>query len=321
MSAKIDQNPKECVVASLLYCAVFWGAGQSLITPCLRVKIRDASQDSVIFHVNQNDSEIGLSQDFKVFPMEQLSQHWSNSLSDGLLASSLASLGTGIGALPVLFTAQLSDRTHNLLLSIGSGVMLSAAAFSLLLPATELASHQLGLALGILVVALSLTVGASLFYGLSHCLPKPELDNSAPGIWLFVLAIALHHFPEGLAVGLSTASTQDWTVAIGVGVQNLPEGLMVALALRELGYGAVVALGFATVSGWLEPLGGLLGASLAGMGTTMIAPMGMALAAGAMLFVVLHELLPELHLQQLRSSAGAGLITGLLVMGLVEQMV
>ena len=94
---------------------------------------------------------------------------------------------------------------------------------------------------------------------------------------------------------------------------------MVALALRQLGYGAAVALVMAAISGWLEPLGGMLGVALAGL-SAAIAPLGMALAAGAMLFVVLHQLLPALDLNRLNSSGSMGLVTGLLLMGVVEYM-
>lgn len=254
--------------------------------------------------------------------MEQLSQSWSNNvITDGVLASTLASFGTGVGAIPVLFTSQLSDHWRRLLLSIGGGVMLSAAAFSLLFPAVSLASEADGL-MGLGQVAIALFLGATVLYGLESQMPAPELEEQAQArrIWLFVLVIALHHFPEGLAVGLGTASTQDMSLAIGVALQNLPEGLMVALALRELGYGGGFALAMATISGWLEPLGGALGVALADLGPS-IAPFGMALAAGAMLFVVLHELLPELNLKQLNSSGSVGLATGLLVMAMVENVV
>ena len=116
---------------------------------------------------------------------------------------------------------------------------------------------------------------------------------------MVVLAIALHHFPEGLAVGVGVESTHDASIALGVALQNLPEGLMVALALRQLGHSLGVSLALAAVSGWLEPLGGLLGVTLVGLGAT-VAPVGMAVAAGAMLFVVLHELLPQLSLKTSR---------------------
>ena len=255
--------------------------------------------------------------------MEQLSQSLQHDgIPYGVASSALASLGTGIGAAPVLFTSQLSDRWRNLLLSLGGGVMLAAAAFSLLLPAVDLSSQSVGPVVGVGIVAISLTLGVGLFYSLSRVLPEPELDTQAQGrrIWLFVLAIALHHFPEGLAVGLGTESTQDPGIAIGVALQNLPEGLMVALALRELGYGAGVALALAVMSGGLEPLGGVLGVALTGLGAE-IAPVGMALAAGAMLFVVLHELLPELNLKRLNSSGSMGLAVGMMLMGIVEHMV
>ncbi|MEM7067026.1 MAG: ZIP family metal transporter [Cyanobacteria bacterium P01_B01_bin.77] len=256
--------------------------------------------------------------------MEQLSQSWSNIASDamgnGVTASLLASFGTGIGAVPVLFTSKLSERWQTLLLSIGSGIMLSAAAFSLLIPAWELAGQSAGYGVGTSEIISSATVGAVIFYGLERLLPGGALEEQThtQHVWLFVLAIALHHFPEGLAVGLGTASTQNANIAIGVALQNLPEGLMVALALRQLGYGVGMALGAAILSGWLEPLGGFVGGTLVDLGTA-IAPVGMALAAGAMVFVVLHELLPKLNLKTLNSSGSVGLVTGLVVMGMVNQ--
>lgn len=255
--------------------------------------------------------------------MEQLSQSWSSVASDvindGVTASLLASFGTGVGAVPVLFTSRLSERWKTLLLSVGSGVMLSAAAFSLLIPALVLAVESAGYGTGTGEIISAVAIGAAIFYGLEQILPEPAVQGQAQTrhSWLFVLAIALHHFPEGLAVGLGTESTHDAGIAIGVALQNLPEGLMVALALRQLGYGVGLALGLATISGWLEPLGGLLGATLVDLGAA-IAPVGMAVAAGAMLFVVLNEVLPELNLKTLNSSGSVGLLTGVVMMGMVE---
>lgn len=255
--------------------------------------------------------------------MEQLSQSWSgltsNAMADGVTFSLLASFGTGIGAVPVLFTSHLSDRWKTLLLSIGSGIMLSAAAFSLLLPAVFLASQSAGYGVAISEILAAVMAGVVIFYGLGFVLPESDLEQQTRHIWLFILAIALHHFPEGLAVGLGTESTQNISIAVGVAIQNLPEGLMVALALRQLGYGIGVSLGLAAMSGWLEPLGGLVGVTLADLGGA-IAPIGMALAAGAMLFVILHELLPELNLKTLNSSGAVGLFTGVMMMGMVEQL-
>ncbi|MEO0349834.1 MAG: ZIP family metal transporter [Cyanobacteria bacterium P01_A01_bin.15] len=249
--------------------------------------------------------------------MEQLSHTWSHGvvIDDGVMASLLASFGTGLGAVPVLFTSRLSDRWKTLFLSVGSGVMLAAAAFSLLIPALALVGQSPDYGLGAVVAAA--VGGAALFYGLGRLLPEPGLEQQ-PRSWLFVLAIALHHFPEGLAVGVGTESAHDPSIAVGVALQNLPEGLMVATALRQLGYGAMAALGWATVSGWLEPLGGFVGVTLVGLNTA-VAPMGMALAAGAMLYVVWHEVLPDLNLKA-NSGATAGLVGGVMAMGMVEQL-
>ncbi len=198
--------------------------------------------------------------------------------------------------------------------------MLSAAAFSLLVPAIQLMGQTVEASWWVrgMEIAIAATAGGALFYGLEKILPEPFPEQQTRSIWLFVLAIALHHFPEGLAVGLGTATTHNATIAIGVALQNLPEGLMVAIALRQLGYGVPIALALAAVSGWLEPLGGLVGVTLADVGTA-IAPIGMALAAGAMLFVVLHGLLPQVNLKQLNSQGPVGVITGVVMMSMVQQ--
>lgn len=266
--------------------------------------------------------------------MEQLSLHGStywtanselselqtffNGLPQGLLSSAIASLGTGLGALPIVVTEQLSDRWRNRLLSVGGGIMLASAGLSLLWPALQLVGQEPDPIIAVFGVGFALVLGGSLLYGLGLVMPEAEGQPDHRHIWLFVLAIALHHFPEGLAVGLGMATTHDLSIAIGVGLQNLPEGLMVALALQELGHGIGFAVVMATLSGWLEPLGGLLGGVLA-TGSSTLVPMAMALAAGAMFFVVFHDLLPTLHLKSIKSDRMVGLAVGLLMMAVIEQ--
>ena len=243
-------------------------------------------------------------------------------LPDGMASSAVASIGTGVGAIPIIFTGELSDRWRNRLLSVGSGVMLASAAFSLVWPALDLASHTPVPMLGFIEVAIALLLGGLFLYGLEtwfSCSNTTDQSNNRH-LWLFVLAIALHHFPEGLAVGIGMTANHDLSLAIAVGLQNLPEGLMVALACRELGYSVGTALVMATLSGWLEPLGGAIGGALAHGGMSVV-PIGMALAAGAMLFVVWHELLPSLHLKSFTGENSIGLVTGLLVMGLITQVI
>ena len=247
---------------------------------------------------------------------------WFQWLPDGVTSSAVASLGTGVGAFPILFARGLSDRWRNRLLSGGAGVMLASAAFSLVWPALELSSHWSQPVMGWVAVAIALCLGGLLIYGIEKGFADAETIDSGDKrhLWVFVLAIALHHFPEGLAVGLGMTANQDISIAIGVGLQNLPEGLLVALACRELGYGVGLALLMATLSGWLEPLGGAMGGVLAN-GSVAMVPLGMALAAGAMLFVVWHELLPTLRIKSLFDEGAMGLVTGLVVMGVIEQVV
>lgn len=264
--------------------------------------------------------------------MAQLAAHLSPDagfpfLPDGVGASALASIGTGIGAIPIVFTGDLSDRWRNRFLSVGSGVMLASAAFSLIWPALDWVGHSPDPLLGLGEVAIAFFLGGLFLYGLELWMPvdeTPEPDTITHGndchLWMFVLAIALHHFPEGLAVGLGIVANQDFSLAIGVGLQNLPEGLMVALACRELGYSLGVSLMMATMSGWLEPLGGAMGGLLANSSISVV-PMGMALAAGAMLFVIWQEVLPNLQLKSFTGENSLGLVTGLIVMGLIDHVI
>ncbi|MDZ7748675.1 MAG: ZIP family metal transporter [Halofilum sp. (in: g-proteobacteria)] len=114
---------------------------------------------------------------------------------------------------------------------------------------------------------------------------------AAPAIWLFVIAITIHNVPEGLAVGVGFG-TGDYAngvaLAIGIGLQNAPEGLAVAVALTAMGYSAVRAFWIASLTGLVEPVGGLLGAA-AGRRIDDGAPWGLAFAAGAMLYVISRD--------------------------------
>jgi len=139
-----------------------------------------------------------------------------------------------------------------------------------------------------------------------------------------VLAITLHNFPEGLAVGVGfgggvepgmarEAIAQGSTLAMGIGLQNMPEGLAVLLPLMREGYGPGRALWIATASGLVEPAAGLLGASLVSVFAPVL-PFGMAFAAGAMLFVISDEIIPETHRGGYERAATFGVMAGFVVM-------
>lgn len=135
-------------------------------------------------------------------------------------------------------------------------------------------------------------------------------------IWLFVYAITLHNFPEGLAVGVSFGTADlatGMTLALGIGLQNMPEGLVVALALATIGYSRTQSFFIALLTGLVEPIGGLLGAGIVTIFHPLL-PWGLAFAAGAMLYVISDEIIPESHRKGFAREATFGLMVGFVVM-------
>lgn len=243
----------------------------------------------------------------------------------GAAASFLAGLGTGIGALPVLLPIHPSEQTQGVLLGLGGGIMLAATSFSLILPGTE-AAIALGYAspTAALIMVLGVLLGAVLLWSAHNHFPHEHFFKGQEGpsvktlkrIWLFVIAITLHNFPEGLAVGVGFGGgdhTSAIALAIGITLQNMPEGLVVALALRELRYSPQFALGIATLTGLVEPVGGIVGAGIVSLAQAVL-PWGMAVAAGAMLFVIVDEIIPDIDQKSMGQSGTLGVIAGFVVM-------
>jgi ZIP family zinc transporter len=139
-------------------------------------------------------------------------------------------------------------------------------------------------------------------------------------IWLFIIAIALHNFPEGLAVGVGFATGQvsdGLALALGIGLQNIPEGLVVALSLAGQGYSRLFAFAIALLTGLVEPISGILGATVVALAQPLL-PWGMAFAAGAMLFVISGEIIPESHRQGLEREGTFGVLSGFVLMLLLD---
>ncbi|MEI8658118.1 ZIP family metal transporter [Vibrio sp. Hal054] len=138
--------------------------------------------------------------------------------------------------------------------------------------------------------------------------------------WLFVFAIALHNFPEGMAIGVGYAQG-DLSVGIplttAIALQDIPEGLAVAVTLRAAGFNARLSVLVAALTGLLEPIGALLGVSLAG-GLMIAYPIGLGLAGGAMLFVVSHEVIPDTHRNGHQTLATIGLMLGFALMMVLD---
>jgi len=141
-------------------------------------------------------------------------------------------------------------------------------------------------------------------------------------IWLLILAITLHNFPEGLAVGVGFGSGDMATamvLAMAIALQNMPEGLAVALPLVREGYSRGRALWYATLSGLAEPIAGLFGVVAVTIARPIL-PFGMAFAAGAMLFVVSDEIIPETHRRGYEREGTFGVVVGFLVMMLLDNL-
>ena len=237
----------------------------------------------------------------------------------GSIASLVAGLATGAGALPVLFTRRISDRLLDIMLGFAAGVMLAATSFSLLVPSIDLG--------GPWVAVLGLILGAVVLHLIDRSIPhfSPAFGAEGPPsrlsrVWLFVLAITIHNFPEGLAVGVSFGSgdiAAGFVIATAIGLQNMPEGLAVALPLLREGYSRRKALWYGTLTGLVEPIGGLLGAAIVVVSRPLL-PWGLAFAAGAMLFVIADEMIPESHRKGFAREATFGLIAGFVIMMLLD---
>jgi ZIP family zinc transporter len=239
-----------------------------------------------------------------------------------LEATAVTALATAIGALPVLALTRIGESTQRALLGFGGGVMLAAAILTLILPAFEAASALSGTRSGALaLVASGLAVGAFGLASLDRALPHQHLGGAERKRALLVaLAIALHNLPEGLAVGVAAAGGEGAAVTLGIALQNVPEGLVVAAALASLGVAPVAAVAAAIATGLIEPVGGVVGALIADV-SAIAAPWALSAAAGAMLFVVGHEIVPALRRAEFKVYGAAAAVAGIAVMVALDAVV
>jgi len=246
----------------------------------------------------------------------------------GFMASILAGLATGIGALPALFFKNISDNLFNGLLGAAAGVMLAATAFSLLMPGIEY-GNAMWPGKGLWIVSLGMLLGALFLHYSDKHLPHLHFDavpdikqDSLQKIWLFIIAITIHNFPEGMTVGVSFGGgdiNNGIILAIAIALQNIPEGLAVALPLVGLGYNKWKAVGIATLTGLVEPIGGLLGITMV-TAFSSILPIAMGFAAGAMLFVISEEIIPETHAKGRSRYATFSLMIGFIIMMVLDNI-
>jgi ZIP family zinc transporter len=240
-------------------------------------------------------------------------------VGQALLATLGTYLLTAIGTLPVLLFRSAPRRLMDGLMGFAGGVMIAASCWSLLEPALAVG--------GVGPAVLGLVVGGVGLFALDKALPHlhPEFPLEAapegPRVtWrrplLLFLAITVHNIPEGLAVGVAYGSGNvlaATALAIGIGLQNIPEGLAIALPLRREGMNRWKAFFYGQLSAAVEPIAGVLGAALM-LASRELLPYAMAFAAGAMLYVVIEELIPETVRSGTIDVATLGFIGGFAVM-------
>lgn len=231
----------------------------------------------------------------------------------GLLAGGVA---TALGAFPVAILPIPSSRARAVLNGFAGGVMLSAAVFSLAVPGLALRRELWGPSPGwLLVAALAFLAGAGLVEVLNRTVPHQHFIKGAEGPrgslsrgWLFAFAMAVHNLPEGMALGVASSVAElSVPIAVAVALQNLPEGFVVAAALVEDGYRRSRAVLISCASGLVEPLGAFLAYGATRLSAALL-PGALLFAAGAMIYVVACEVIPEAHRDHARAATWASLL-------------
>lgn len=242
---------------------------------------------------------------------------------------------TALGASMVFFFKTINKKILNSMLGFAAGVMIAASFWSLLNPAIELAEANGDIPWVPAVVGF--LAGGAFLYLIDKILPHLHLGLStdkAEGIktnWqrsvLLVLAITLHNIPEGLAVGVAfgaLASNPDpgslagaIVLAVGIGLQNFPEGAAVSIPLRREGLSRLKAFNYGQISGIVEPIAGVLGAYLV-LTIAPLLPYALSFAAGAMIFVVVEELIPESQMGNETDFSTIGAMLGFATMMLLD---
>lgn len=261
---------------------------------------------------------------FTASPVEQ-------ALYAGIFTWALTALGAGV----VFLTREFNRTILDAMLGFAAGIMIAASFWSLLLPAIEISAEMgwpewLPASAGFLAGAVVLGIFDKILPHLHLGFPR----ESAEGVkteWhrstLLVMAITLHNIPEGLAVGVAFGALAFGdphaslagavALAIGIGLQNFPEGIAVSVPLRGEGFSARRSFWYGQLSGLVEPAAALLGASMVVLAKPIL-PFALAFAAGAMIFVVVEELIPESQIHGNEDIATFGAIFGFLVMMVLD---
>lgn len=251
-----------------------------------------------------------------------------DSTAIAVTASLMAGFSTGLGALPIFFKRDFSKKTLDLGMGVSAGIMLVASFIALILPALDSGREIYGDKLSPLWITAALFVGYLFIVIIHEFTPhrhfiKHESLHShkkMSRVAMIVMAIALHNIPEGLTVGVGFGSedlTGGLALAVAISIQNMPEGLVVALGMLNEGASRKKAFLIALLSGLIEPVAALFG-FLSTQVTSYSLPVSLAFAGGTMLFVTIQEIFPELFKEGHEKRATIGVISGIVIMLLID---
>lgn len=245
--------------------------------------------------------------------------NFENTILLGLLGGVFTSILNAMGATPVFAFKKPSQKFLDLSLGFAAGVMLAASFTSLILPGIEYG--------GIVPVVVGIFIGSvtismiDVFTPHLHFISGEKTRKSRlRAVWLFFIAITIHNMPEGLSVGVGFGSgdvANAIALMVAIGAQNIPEGLSIAFSFISEGYSRIRAYTYATISGFVEVPLALIGAVVVSLVKPII-PFAMGFAAGAMIFVIADEIIPEVYRSGHERVASYGLIIGLVVMLILD---
>lgn len=258
-----------------------------------------------------------------------------NPITQSLIATAFTWGVTSLGAAGVFLSKEINRKLLDSMLGFAAGVMIAASYWSLLAPAIEI-SETLGVP-SYMPPAIGFLLGGFVLWLIDRILPHLHLGlpmSSAEGIktsWqrsvLLVLAITLHNIPEGMAIGVAFGAaaagiegadvTGAIALALGIGLQNFPEGLAISAPLRREGLSKTKSWWYGQLSAVVEPIGAVIGAAAVILMRQLL-PYALAFAAGAMIFVVVEELIPEAQQGQNTDIATAGVMLGFTVMMILD---
>ena len=251
-----------------------------------------------------------------------------------LLGLLIPFIGTALGSgMVFLLKSNIKQSVEKLLLGFASGVMIAASVWSLLIPAIEMSEQQGNV--GWIAPAIGFLLGMLFLLILDSVIPHMHLDKEKPeGVkaklkksTMLVLAVTLHNIPEGMAVGVTFAGALlgntgitlagALALAIGIAIQNFPEGAIISMPLKSEGVSKKKAFAYGALSGIVEPIGAIITICLTNL-VVPILPYLLAFAAGAMIYVVVEELIPESQMGEHSNIGTVGVAIGFVIMMILD---